>query len=131
MNLAHCTYVVFFLMLTIRAGTSVLCRRDFKTDLIGAVKTMKPSNFYISESLTPQNETISYVLRRARKDFDQIISGSTTVDGINYVWVKPPNANVPGAKNIRHKISTQSALATFCSQTLRRPLTHYVPEWKH
>ena len=66
-----------------------LCRRDLKTDLIGAVKTMKPSNFYIPESLTPQNETISYVLIRARKDFDQIISGGTMVDGINYVWVKP------------------------------------------
>ena len=108
-----------------------LCRRDLKSDLIQAVKTMKPSNFYISESLTSQNETIAYVLRRARKDFDQIISGSTTVDGINYVWVKPPNAQVPGAKNIRHKISTQSALSAFCSQTLHRPLAHYVPEWKH
>ena len=86
---------------------------------------MKPSNFYISESLTPQSETISYVLRRARKDFDQIISGSTTVDGINYVWVKPPNANVPGAKNIRHKISTQSDLSSFCSQTLRRPFLEH------
>ena len=60
-------------------------RRDLKVDLIGAEKTMKPSNFYISESLTPQNETISNVLRRARKDFDQIISGSTPVDEINYV----------------------------------------------
>ena len=50
------------------------CRRDLKADLIGAVKTMKPSNFYNSETLTPQNETISYVVRRARKDFDQIIS---------------------------------------------------------
>ena len=108
-----------------------LCRRDLKTYLIGAVKTMKPSNLYTSDSLTPQNDTISFVLRRARKSFEQIISGSTTVDGINYVWVKPPNAHVPGAKNIRQKNSLQSALYSFCSQTLRRPLTHYVPEWKH
>ena len=108
-----------------------LCRRDLKADLIRAVKTMKPSNFYISESLTPQTETNSYVLRRAHKDFDQIISGSTTENGINYVRVKPPNAHVPGAKNIRDKISTHSALSSFCSQTLHRPLTHYLPEWKH
>ena len=108
-----------------------LCGRDLKADLVGAVKTMKPSNLYISESLTPQNETMSYVLRRARKDFDQIISGNTTVDGIKYVCVKPPNAHVPGAKSIRHEISTHRALSSFYSQTLHRPLTHYVPEWKH
>ena len=30
-----------------------LCRRDLKADLRGVAKSMKPSNFYISESLTP------------------------------------------------------------------------------
>ena len=102
-----------------------------KADIIRAVKTMNPSNFYIFESLSPQSQTFCYVLRRPRKDFDQIISGSITVDGINYVWVEPPNAHVPGAKNVRHKISTHSALSPFCSQTLRRPLTHYLPERKY
>ena len=41
------------------------------------------------------------------------------------------NTDDPGAKNIRRKSSPQSALSSFCSQTLHRPLTHYVPEWKH
>ena len=36
-----------------------ICRRDLKADLIGPVKTVKPSNFYTSESIIPQSQTNS------------------------------------------------------------------------
>ena len=108
-----------------------LCRRDLKSDIMGAAKAMKPSNFFVNESLTPQSQTISFVLRKARKDFPNLVSGSSTQDGVNYVWLKPTNAQASGARNVRHKISTHTSLVSFCSQTLKKPLSHYVPVWKH
>ena len=102
-----------------------------KTDLNEAAKTMKATNFFISENLTLTSRTISYVLRRTRKNFAQIICRSTTFHGINYVWVQNTYGNAATARNIRHKTSAYTALASFCSQTLNQPLDHCVPDRKH
>ena len=108
-----------------------LCRRDLKTDLTGAAKTMKPTNFCISESLTPRNKTVSYLMRRTCR---KLISWSTAVSGVDYIWVKPHNTNGPGTRNIRHNISTHTALmrATLCEakRRLRREAPSNLGVWK-
>ena len=115
-------------------GTSIIvkfCRRNTKNDLISASRTAKPTDFFINECLTPQRQTISYVLRRAKREFPNLISGSNSFDGKVYVWVKPPNPNAPGAKDLRHAINNHARLLDFCNKTLEKPLSHFIKEWTH
>ena len=107
------------------------CRRDIKNDLFTASRRSKPDQFFINECLTPQRQTISYVLRRAKREFPTIVSGSATFDGKVYAWVKPPNPNAPGAKDLRHAVNNHSRLLDFCNRTLNVPLSHFIKEWTH
>ena len=107
------------------------CRRDTKVDVLSSARKGKPSDLFINECLTPCQQTISYVLRKAKKEFPNIISGTTTFEGKNFVWVKPPNPDARGAKDLRLKISTHQKLVDFCTKTLRKPLDHFVSEWTH
>ena len=59
------------------------CRRDTKIGVISASRTAKPSDFFINESLTPMRQTIAYVLRKAKREFPNIVSGSATLHGKN------------------------------------------------
>ena len=61
------------------------CRRDIKNDLVTASRRSKPDQFFVNECLTPQRQTISYVLRRAKQEFPNIVSGSSSFDGKVYV----------------------------------------------
>ena len=107
------------------------CRRNIKSDVLMSARKKKPENLFINECLTPTQQTISWVLRQAKKDCPDIVSGSTTFDGKNYVWVKAPNPNAPGAKDTRLLISTRARLEEFCSRTLKKRLSDYVDQWKH
>ena len=107
------------------------CRRDIKTDLLAASRRSKPRDLFVNESLTPQRQTISYVLRKAKQQFPLIISGSTSFDGKPHVWVKPPNPQAQGAKDSRYVITTYARLVDFCNKVLERPLTHFIKEWTH
>ena len=98
------------------------CRRSTKVDLLSSARKKKVPIFFINESLTPAAQTISYVLRKARREFPQKISGSTTYDGKNFVWVKPPN---PNGKDIRHAIPTLERLDEFCLRVLEKPMSHF------
>ena len=108
-----------------------LCRRETKIDVLKAVRAKKPNGFFVNECLTPAQQTISYVLRMAKREFPQIISGSTTNDGRNFVWVKPPNPHAAGAKDLRLRITTRPKLEEFCTRTLGKPLNHFIKEWTH
>ena len=106
------------------------CQRSSKLDILSSVKSVRPPNLFISESLTPQRQTIAYVLRKAKRDFPDIVAGSCTIEGRNFVWVKPPNPHAPGAKNLKVNVSTYTRLQDFCSRSLDKPVTHFVKEWK-
>ena len=67
------------------------CRRNQRQALLEKARKKKPNELYVNEALTPLRTGIAYVLRRAKNEFLDIISGSSTFDGKNYVWVKPPN----------------------------------------
>ena len=108
-----------------------LCRRDTKVALVSASRNLKPSDLFINECLTPLRQTIAYVLRKAKREFPTIISGTSTLDGKNFVWVKPPNSAAAGAKDFRHGINSHARLVEFCKKTLDRPLNHFITEWNH
>ena len=76
-------------------------------------------------------QTIAYVLRAAKKDYPDIISGSTTLEGRNYVWTKPPNPEAVGAKDSRTAINNHEQLVRFCNNTLKCDLKKYVSVWVH
>ena len=107
------------------------CRRNTKLDLLNACRKMKPENFYVNEFLTPPRQTIAYILRKAKREFPTLISGSTSFDGSVYVYVKPPNPDAPLARDSRMKINTHSRLTDFCRRTLNKPITHFIREWSH
>ena len=101
------------------------CRRNCKVDILGACRTVKPTGLFVNEFLTPQRQTISYVLRRSRKEFPDKVSGSNTIEGKNYVWLKPPNPQARGARDIRVAVNSHGLLVEFCNKTLNKPLTHF------
>ena len=107
------------------------CRRNTKLDLVTASRKKKSPNFFINESLTPQGQTIAYILRKAKREFPNIVSGSTSLDGRNFVWVMPPNPTAQGAKSVRIAITTHDRLVEFCTKTLGKPLSHFVSNWTH
>ena len=107
------------------------CRRNTKMDVLSASRRTKAANFFINESLTPVRQTIAYVLRKAKRQFPRIISGSSSIEGKNYVWINPPNPSAPGAKALRHAVHTHDRLVNFCNKTLGKPLSHFIETWTH
>ena len=107
------------------------CRRNTKMDVLSAARRTKANNFFINESLTPVRQTIAFILRKAKREFPSIISGSSSLDGKNYVWINPPNPSAPGAKAVRHAVHTHDRLVNFCNKTLGKPLSHFIESWTH
>ena len=93
-------------------------RRDAKNTVLFAARKMKVPNFYINEQLTARRKLIAKALRKAKKDYSDIIASTTSQQGSIYVWVKPPRADKPGARNTRLCINTEEKLAIFCEKTL-------------
>ena len=106
-------------------------RRSTKVDVLSTARKMKARNLYVNESLTPVSQTISFVLRKMRKKFPEKISGSTTFDGKNFVWVKPSNPEARGARDLRHAITSREKLKNFSVRVLERPLTDFINDWPH
>ena len=102
------------------------CRRNSKVDLLAAARRVKPSNLFLNESLTPQRQNISYALRKAKREFPHIVSGTSTSDGRVYVWVKPPNPDAPGAKDSREPVNTYSKLEIFCERFLEKKMDYFL-----
>ena len=104
------------------------CKRSSKADILTSARRKKVVNFYVNECLTPSAQTISYVLRKAKRQFPEKISGSTTYDGKNFVWVKPPNQS---ARDVRHSVATYDRLVDFCSRVLEKTVTDFIDVWPH
>ena len=107
------------------------CRRSTKTDLMASARKKKPANFFVNECLTPTQRAIGYVLRKAKREFPNIVSGSTTFDGKHFVWVKSPNPDARGARDSKQPISSYERLKTFCNQVLGKPVDHFTDTWPH
>lgn len=108
-----------------------LCRREVKHDILSACRNLKPTGLFVNESLTPVRSTIMYILRKAKREFPTKISGSSSVDGRVFVWVRPPNPDAPNARNSRMAINTHLKLAQFCNDILSTPLSTFIETWPH
>ena len=104
------------------------CQRSTKNDILAASRKLKLPDLFTNESLTPVRQSISYVLRKAKKEFPQIISGTSTRDGRVFVWMKPPN---PDARPVRRPINNRQQLEEFCDRSLKKNLNYFVDEWTH
>ena len=102
------------------------CRRSTKTDILAAARKKKAPNFFANECLNPTQRTIGYVLRKAKCKFPDIISGSTTFDGIHNVWIRPPNPDAAGAQNGKQTITSLDRFETFCMRVLNKPVSHFI-----
>ena len=47
------------------------------------------------------------------------------------MWVKPPNHQAKGAKDLKVAVNTHARLVEFCEKTLNKPLTHFIDDWTH
>ena len=101
------------------------CKREVKKDLLVSARRVKPVDLYINESLTPQRQEIFYGMRRAKREYPNIISGCASIDGSVYVWIKSPN-QVPGMRDLRLKLNSFDKFQAFCSETLKKPITHFL-----
>ena len=108
-----------------------LCRRSLKVDLLTSSRTKKCGDLFINEFLTPMRQTIAFVLRKAKKECPEVVSGSSTIDGRNFIWTKPPGAAPRGTKDIKWCINSHARLVEFCDQVLKKPLTNFISTWKH
>ena len=99
-----------------------------KNDLISAAKTAKPDDLFLSENLTPTRQKIAYALSQAKKNFPSIVSGTNTMKGVPYVWIKPTGRATSGSST-RHKIVSHSTLKRFYNYTLGTPLDEVVNDF--
>ena len=98
------------------------CRRDLKRDLLQACRRKKPENLYLNESLTPLRQKIAGALRRARKERPNVVSGTTTIDGRVFVWIKN------GANDLRHCVNSIESLEVFCQRNFGLPAAHFLTQ---
>ena len=105
------------------------CRRNTKSDVLSSARKMRIENLYINECLTSTQRMIGFVLRKAKRDHPDIISGSTTFEGKYFVWTKPPNTNSPGARDNKHNVGSIYKLEKFLAQNLNKEISHYVPNY--
>ena len=103
------------------------CRRSSKLDLLASARRVRPANLFLNESLTPQRQNIAYALRKAKREFPTIISGTSSIDGKVFVWLKPPNPEARGARDTKMAINNYAALKNFCERSLEKPVTYFLP----
>ena len=108
-----------------------LSTNEAKQNIMNACKTAKPERIFINENLSPARNSIMYVLRKAKKDFPDIVSGCNSMDGNVYAWIKPPNGNAPGARASRMQINDYKKLSNFCTEVINSSVSAYISDWQH
>ena len=83
---------------------------------------------FVSENLTPKRQKITYALRQAKKNFPSIVSGSNTMNGVPYVWIKP-TGRATGGSSTRHKLVCHATLKRFYNETLGTQLEQAVNDF--
>ena len=103
------------------------CRRNLKYQVLNLARRKKLNNLFVSESLTSVRQAITFAIRKAKREFPDKVSGHTTIDGSIKVWVKPPNPDAPGARNLLTTVNTMDYLETFCQRNFDLPASHFLP----
>ena len=103
---------------------------ETKKKVMDTCKNLKP-NFYTSDDLSREKQNILYVLRQAKRKFPNKISGSTSLDGRIYVWLKTTESTSTGRNsNQRLMINSIEKLRVFCTRELGAGIDSFVSVWK-
>ena len=95
------------------------CKRDVKTNILASVRRVKPQDFFINESLTPQRQEIFFGIRKAKREFPNVINGCSTFDGSVYLWVKS------SVRDIRLKMNSYEAFEKFCQDKFEKSASYF------
>ena len=96
-----------------------------KKDVLISCKTSKVDGIFVREDLTSTRNTIMYILRRAKRDFPEKISGCTSRNGNVYVYLKGNSQNSSNNRSQGIRVNTFARLDKFCTETLARPLSDF------
>ena len=102
---------------------------DIKKDVFQASRTVRPEGLYIRENLTTTRNSIMYVLRKSKREFPNLISGCSSIDGRVYVWLRSQNSNDSETRDSRMPINTFKKLEIFCKEVLKRTISSYIPDF--
>ena len=108
-----------------------LSKQELKNDIIATSRSVKPDKLFFNENLSPIRNSIMFVLRKAKKDFPNIVSGCNSIDGSVFVWIKSPNHGAPGARDSKMRINDHNKLNYFCTEIIGSTVETYIPEWQH
>ena len=106
-----------------------LAAKEKKAEIFEAIKVIKPEGLYINENLSPMRNSIMYVLRKAKRQFPDKVSGCRSLDGNVFVWIKPPNPNARDAQNSRMQVNAYQKLDKFCSEVVNSSVSSFIPNW--
>ena len=107
--------------------------KELKNDLLVSSKTYKPTGMFIRENLSPVRNSILFVLRKAKKEFSNVISGCNSINGNVFVWIKAQNGRgqSTATRDSRMLVNTYEALDKVCNEIINRPVASFIPDWQH
>ena len=91
-----------------------LSKKDTRTDLIRAAKTVKPPDFFINENLTPVRSKILFGLRRIKRKFPEKVASCGSMNGNVYIWMRSQGS---AGKNFKLTINTQLKFSEICEKS--------------
>ena len=101
-----------------------LCNRDLKQNILKCFKVVKPKKFYVNESLTPQRNTILYVMWQAKKKHSSVINSCNSSDGSVLAWLHAASGSAK-TKYQKIIINTKQELDLFLQQELNTKATSF------
>ena len=101
-----------------------LADEETKSDILSGNKSIRPSGLYINENLTSNRRSILYVLRRAKKDFPNIVKGCTSINGDIFAWVKSTST-----RDRRIMVNNFRSLDKFCNEIINSSIASYLPDF--
>ena len=99
---------------------------ETKKDLIASSRRVRADGIYVQENLSPVRKSIMYVLRKAKRDFPNKVSGCASIDGNVYAWIK--TGNTAGSRDIRMQVNDYVKLEKFCTEIISTSLNDYAPD---
>ena len=93
--------------------------RELRNEIIQICKSVKPTDLYINENLTPTRSRIVRVLRQQKRCHAPMIAGCGSMGGRVYVWIKPSDST---GKSAKFFVNTWNKLQEFCEKILKTQL---------
>ena len=104
---------------------------DKKKEILTNVKSIKPPGLYFNEDLTPQRNSIMYVLRKAKVLFPEKISGCKAIDGNVFIWTKDQvGPRLAGTRDTRIKVNSYSKLSSVCTEIIGKSVGEFLPDFE-